>query len=200
MDVGSELLKSLIDDSVQRALEKKKSSEEYYKKLNKHTECSKCHDKITHDNYRKDRSICRNCYRKYMLEYNSNIRGEYNKLDSSRKEEVSSKIDSSNNFDSSNKQDSSRKPVSSRKQVSTRKQGDSSKIDSSSEPVSSRKQNISNNQDISCNYIIDVDPNLLCDNLREILSKPDMLESDYTMTKMILDELLGTKSIPKKTV
>ena len=39
-----------------------------------------------------------------MLEYNSNRRGDYNKFDSSRKEEVSTKIDSSNNFDSSNKQ------------------------------------------------------------------------------------------------
>ena len=57
-----------------------------------------------HDNYKKDRSICRKCYSKYMLEYNSSRRGDYNKLDSSRKEEVSSKIDSSNNFDSSNKQ------------------------------------------------------------------------------------------------
>ena len=82
MDMGSELLKSLIDESVQRVLEKNKSSEEYYKNLNKHTQCSKCYDKITRDNYNKDRSICKKCYSKYMLEYNFNRRGEYIKLDS----------------------------------------------------------------------------------------------------------------------
>ena len=98
MDVSAELLKSFIDDSVQRALEKKKSSEEYYKNLNKHTQCSKCHDKITHDNYKKDRSICRKCYSKYMLEYNSSKRGDYDKVVCSRKQDVSSKTDSSNNF------------------------------------------------------------------------------------------------------
>ncbi len=46
--------------------------------------------------------------------------------------------------------------------------------------------------------MIDSDPNLLCNKLKEILSKPDMLESDYTMSKMILDEILKTKSIPKR--
>ena len=102
MDMTSELLKSLIDESVQRALEKSKLSEEYYKNLNKHTQCTKCYDKKTRDNYKQDRSICRKCYSKYMLEYNSSRRGEYNKLDSSRKQDVSSKTDCSNNFDSSN--------------------------------------------------------------------------------------------------
>ena len=70
--------------------------------------------------------------------------------------------------------------------------------DVSNKRVRSRKQKCSTNQDISCNYIIDVDPNLLCDKLRDILSKLDMTDSDYTMAKMILDELLRTKSIPKK--
>ena len=68
MDMGSELLKSLTDESVQRAFEKNKSSEEYYKKLNKHTECTKCYDKVTRDNYKEDRSICRKCYSNFMLE------------------------------------------------------------------------------------------------------------------------------------
>ena len=192
MDVSSEPLKSLIDDSVQRALEKKKSSEEYYKNLNKHTQCSKCHDKITHDNYKKDRSICRKCYSKYMLEYNSSKRGDYDKVVCSRKQDVSSKTDSSNNFDSSNKQESSRKQDSSNKQVRQRKQVRIRKQDSTS------NQECSNIEDLSINNITDVDPNHLCDKLREILSKPDMSENDFTMTKMILDELLRTKSIPKK--
>ena len=76
MDLGSELLKSLIDESVQRVLEKNKLSEEYYKNLNKHTQCTKCYNKITRDNYQKDRSICRKCYSKYMLEYNSSKRSD----------------------------------------------------------------------------------------------------------------------------
>ena len=36
MNDGIELPESLIDESVQRVLEKNKSSEEYYKKVNKH--------------------------------------------------------------------------------------------------------------------------------------------------------------------
>ena len=91
-------------------MEKNKLSEEYYKTLNKHTECSKCHDKITQDNYKEVRSICRKCYSKYMLEYNSSRRGDYNKLDIS------------NNFDSSGKQIRSRKENSSNKQGKSRKQ------------------------------------------------------------------------------
>ena len=168
MDLGSELLKSLIDESVQRVLEKNKLSDEYYKNLNKHTQCTKCYDKITRDNYKKDRSFCKKCYSKYMLEYNSSRRGD------------SSKIDRSNNFDSSNKQ------VRSRKQVSARKQDRSS------------NQDVSNKEDRANNYITDVHPDLLCDRLREILEKPDRLESDNTMIKMILDELLRVKAITKR--
>ena len=74
----------------------------------------------------------------------------------------------------------------------------SDELDISYKQVRSRKQTKSTKQAISNNNIIDVDPNHLCDNLREILSKPNMIESDYTMSKMILDELLLTKSIPRK--
>ena len=55
-----------------------------------------------------------------------------------------------------------------------------------------------NKQDKTIKNIIDSDPNLLCDKLREILSKADMVESDYTLSKTILDELIRTKSIPRK--
>ena len=180
MDLGSELLKSLLDESVQRALEKNKLSEEYYKNLNKHTQCSKCYDKITHDNYKKDRSICRKCYSKYMLEYNSSRRGDYNKLDSSNKQ------------DSSNKEDVSKKQVGTRKQDSSRKQVRTKKQDSIN------NQECSNIEDISINNIKNADPDLLCDKLRETLSKSIMLESDYTMAKMIIDELLRVNCITRK--
>ena len=69
----------------------------------------------------------------------------------------------------------------------------SDELDISYNQVRSRKQTKSRKQAISNNNIIDVDPNHLCDKLREILSKPDMIESDYTMSKMILYELLITK-------
>ena len=192
MDLGSELLKSLLDESVQRALEKNKLSGEYYKNLNKHTQCSKCYDKITHDNYKKDRSICRKCYSKYMLEYNCSRRGDYNKLDSSNNFDSSNKLDSSNIQDSSNKEDVSKKQVGTRKQDSSRKQVRTKKQDSIN------NQEFSNIEDISINNITDADPDLLCDKLRETLSKSIMLESDYTMAKMIIDELLRVKCITRK--
>ena len=74
----------------------------------------------------------------------------------------------------------------------------SDELDISYKQVISRKQTKSRKQAISNNNIIDVDPNHLCNKLRELLSKPDMIESDHTMSKMILDELLRTKSISRK--
>ena len=132
--------------------------------------CSKCNIVLTQDNYKKGRSFCKLCYNNHVLAYYKNEFCSY----SSPKSDVSTQTDFSDERVNSNK------PVRSIKKECSNKQDNSS------------------NQDISCNYIKDVDPNLLCDNLREILSKPDMSESDYTMTKMILDELLRTKSIPKK--
>ena len=73
----------------------------------------------------------------------------------------------------------------------------SDELDISYKQIRSRKQTNSKNQPLM-NNITDIDPNHLCDKLREILSKPNMVESDYTMSKMILDELLRTKSIPRK--
>ena len=73
----------------------------------------------------------------------------------------------------------------------------SDELDISYKQVRSRKQTKSKKQAISNNNITDTDPNLLCDKLREILSKSDMTESDYTMSKMILDELLRTKCISR---
>ena len=43
-----------------------------------------------------------------------------------------------------------------------------------------------------------MDPNLLCDKLRENLEKPDRSESDNIMAKMIIDELLRNKNITRK--
>ena len=183
MDLGSELIKSLIDESVQRALEKSKLSEEYYKNLNKHTQCTKCYDKITRDNYKKDRSICRKCYIKYMLEYNSNRRGEYNKLDSSRKQDVTSKTDCSNNFDSSDKQ------------VRTRKQ------DSSNKQVISGKQDTSSKQDSFIN-LKNIAPDCLMEKFAELYNNKyenfEQSQPARELCKEILAELLRVKAITKR--
>ena len=149
---------------------------DYYKNLNKHNNCSKCYIILTRDNYKKRRTVCK-------LSYNNNVLRYYkNKFSSnlSPKSDVSTQTDISYELDSINNQ------VRSRKQIKSKKQ------------ASSNKQDCLNKQDISFNNILDSDPNLLCDKLREILSKPDMLENDYSMSKMILDELLRTKCISRK--
>ena len=149
---------------------------DYYKNLNKHNNCSKCYVILTRDNYKKGRTVCKLCYNDSVLRYYKN------KFSSnlSPKSDASTQTDFLNGLDNSNKQIKSRKQIKSKKQAS------------------SDKQDCINKQDISFNNIIDTDPNLLCDKLREILSKPDMIESDYTMSKMILDEFLRTKCIPRK--
>ena len=119
MNDGVELLKSLKDEYVQRVSEKNKPSGEYYKNLNKHGECTKCHAMETRDNYKKDRTICRKCFCENIPE------------------KVSSKRDRSN------KQDSSSKQISSRKQVCSEEQDNSNKQDRS------KKQDRSNIQDSS---------------------------------------------------
>ena len=138
---------------------------DYYKNLNKHNNCSKCNIVLTQDNYKKGRSVCKLCYNNNVLRYYKNKFCS----NSSPKADIGTQTDFSDELDISYKQ------VRSRKQTK------------------SRKQAISNN-----NNIPDVDPNHLCNKLREILSKLDIIESDYTMSKMILDELLRTKSISRK--
>ena len=71
-----------------------------------------------------------------------------------------------------------------------------SKIDSSTQTDYSNELNKQTRS--KKRTIFDYNPNLLCNILKEILSKSDMTENDYTISKMILDELLITKSIPKK--
>ena len=62
MNDGVELPNSSIDESVQRVLEKNKTSEDKFENLNEHGECTKCLTIITRDNYKKNRTICRKCY------------------------------------------------------------------------------------------------------------------------------------------
>ena len=150
-------------------------SNEYYKNLDKHTNCSKCDIILTQDNYKKGRTICRVCYNNNVLTYYKNKFGSNSSI----------KTDVSTQTDFSDVSDNTKQNTTIKKRRSTKK--DNLIIHDSS-----------NIEDISINNIFDNDPNLLCDKLKEILSKPNMLESDYTITKMILDELLRTKCIPKK--
>ena len=55
----------------------------------------KCHAIITQDNYKKDRSVCRNCYCKYMLRYSSSKQGRSINQDSSSVQERSNNQDTS---------------------------------------------------------------------------------------------------------
>ena len=135
---------------------------DYYKNLNKHNNCSKCNIVLTQDNYKKGRTVCKFCYNNNVLRYYENNFFS----NSSPKSDASTQTDFSDEID--NKQVRSRKQTKARKQV------------------------------ISNNNILNTDPNLLCDKLREILSKPDLKESDYTMSKTISDELLRTRCVSRK--
>ena len=117
---------------------------------------------------------------------------------SSPKIDASTQTEFSDEVDRLNRQDISVKHVSSNEQVRSRKQNNSRRQTRSSEQVSSNNQDCSNKQDISINYITDADPDLLCDKLRETLSKSVMLESGYTTVKMKLDEILRVRCISRK--
>ena len=143
---------------------------DYYKNSQKRGNCSKCNIVLTQDNYKKGRTVCKFCYSNNVLRYYKNKFGS----NTSPKSYASTQTDFSNELDFSNKVDKSRKQNKSVKKAS------------------------SNKHDISINHIIDVDPNHLCDKLREVLSKSYMIENDYTMSKMILDELLRTKCVSRR--
>ena len=96
------------------------------------------------------------------------------------------------------KQERSNKNIRSGKKDSSSKQDRSNKRDKPVKQENSNKQDISSKQDISTSFLIDVDPNILCEKLREILGKPDGSESDNTKTKMRTDELLMTRSKTRK--
>ena len=137
---------------------------DYYKNLNKHGNCSNCNFVLTQHNYKKGRTICRLCYNNNVLRYYKNkfCSNSIPKLD------VGTQTDFSDELDGSNRQ------------------------------VKSKKHNKTKKQGFSNNNITDTDPNHLCGKLKEILSKPDMSENDYIMSKMILDELIRTKCISRK--
>ena len=175
-------------------------TDEYYKNLNKHENCSKCDIVLTRDNYKKDRTVCRMCYNNNVLTYYKNKFG----VNSSIKTDTSTQTDFSDvcnslinqdmvtNKSTSNVSDNSNKKIISKKRTSSNKKDRSIKNDNIN------IQECSNIEDISINNILDADPNLLCDKLQEIVKKPVRSESDYITAQMIIDELYRTKCIPRK--
>ena len=167
----------------------------YYKNLNKHENCSKCNIVLTQDNYKKGRTVCKLCYNNNVLAYYKNKFDSNSSLktDVSTQTDISDVCDSlinqdmTNNISTSNVCDNSNKKTTSKKRNTPIKKVRSTK-----------KDNLVIQNNSNTENIFDNDPNLLCDKLKEILSKPDMVESDYSMSKMILDELLKTKCISRK--
>ena len=87
-------------------------SNDYYKNLNKHNNCSKCNIVLNQDNYKKGRTVCKLCYNNNVLRYYQN------KFCSN----PSSKSDASTQTDFSDNQDCSRKQIKSRKQSKSKNQ------------------------------------------------------------------------------
>ena len=197
MCINTNDLNLIIEQAIQKVLQTNQNTSNYYKNMNKHKNCSQCSTLITTENYKKDRSVCKSCYNTNTLILMKKRFGVLEK-NSSSKQDSSSNQNISDIQYSSNKQVRSRKQTSSNKQDRSSKQVSSNKQDRSSKQTISNKQDKSSKQDISSNNIIDMDPNLLCDKLREILSKFDRSESDNTMVKLIIDELLRTKRITRK--
>ena len=166
------------------------------KNLSKHGICSKCNMVLTQDNYKKGRTVCKLCYNNNVLTYYKNkfCSNSSHKLDASTQTDWNSLInhDITKNKSTSNVCDNSNKKITSKKRNTPTKKARSTKKD---DLIIHDSSNI---EDISINNIFDNDPNHLCDKLREILSKSDMTENDYTISKMILDELLRTKCMPRK--
>ena len=163
---------------------------DYYKNLNKHVNCSKCNVVLTRDNYKRGRTICKLCYNNNVHTYYKNkfCFNSSHKLDVGTQTDCNNLInhDITNNKSTSNVCDNSNKKITSKKRNTPTKKADLINHDSL------------NIEDITINNIFDNDPNLLCDKLREILSKPNMEENGYTMTNMIIDELYRVKCITRK--
>ena len=87
---------------------------EYYKNLNKHVNCSKCNFILTQDNYKKGRTVCKLCYNNNVLRYYKN-KFCYNPPPP--KSDVGTQTDFSDELDISYKQVRSRKQTKSSKQT-----------------------------------------------------------------------------------
>ena len=144
--------------------------------MNKHKKCSKCSTIITTENYKKDRSVCKNCYNTNTLIL---MKKRFGLL-----EENNSDIQ-----DRSNKEDISNKQVRSKKQNISQKQ------------VRSKKQDTSSKQDSSIN-LNNVDPDCLMEKFTELYNSKYTSNEEVQVArergKEILNELLRVKGITKR--
>ena len=85
---------------------------DYYKNLNKHVNCSKCNINLTKDKYKKGRTVFRFCYNNNVLRYYKNKFCS----NTSTKSDVGTQTDFSDELDNSYKQIRSRKQTKSKNQ------------------------------------------------------------------------------------
>ena len=64
-------LNLIFEQAIQKALQTNQNTTNYYKNMNKHKKCSKCSTLITTENYKKDPSVCKNCYNTNTINLNS---------------------------------------------------------------------------------------------------------------------------------
>ena len=55
-------LNLIIEQAIEKVLQTNQNTNNYYKNLSKHKNCSECSTPITTENYKKNRSVCKNCY------------------------------------------------------------------------------------------------------------------------------------------
>ena len=175
MGINPDALNLIIEQAIQKALQTNQNTTNYYKNMNEPKQSSKCSTVITTKNYKKDRTVCKNCC-------NSNtpnlMKKKFGLLEESR---------SNNQYiqDSSNKEDNSNKQVRSRKQVG------------------SNKKDCSSNQNSSVN-IKNIDPDCLMENFSELHNSKDVSieqsQDAREQAKESLNELLGVKTKMKHNV
>ena len=182
MGINPDDLNLIIEQAIQKVLQTNQNTTNYYKNMNKQKKCSKCSTPITTKNYKKDRSVCKNCY-------NTNTLILMKKRFELLEESSSSNQDVSDIQDRSNEEDISNKQVRSRKQNSSRKQ------DSSNKQVRSSKQDSSNN-------LKNVDPDCLMEKFTELYNSKYASNEEAQVArehgKEILNELLRVKAITKR--
>ena len=64
MNINNNLkdLNDVIERTIQKVLSNNTNTNNYYKNINKHSKSSKWSIRITMENYKKGRTVCKNCY------------------------------------------------------------------------------------------------------------------------------------------
>ena len=182
MAINPDDLNLIIEQAIQKVLQTNQNTNNYYKNMSKHKNCSEKSTPITTEKYKKDRSVCKNCY-------------NTNTLNSMKKRFGLLEGNSSSNQDISDIQESSNKEDISNKQVRSKKQGSSNK------QVRSRKQDTSSKQDSFIN-LENVDPDCLMEKFIELYNSKYVSNEETQAAREhgteILNKLLRVKAITKR--